>query len=167
LKKSHKIKEKRMTGGIPMLDDYEQYEIECERIRESNGKLLADFEDWLRESNLADQTISKHVENIDFYINEYLLYEDAVEPQDGVSDVSMFLGYWFIRKAMWASASSIKSNAASLKKFYTFLHDRGAVSQDDLDSLEETIKEEMPEWLATLARYNDPSITDMGEVWGL
>jgi site-specific recombinase XerD len=150
-----------------MLDDYEQYEIECERIRESNGKLLADFEDWLRESNLADQTISKHVENIDFYINEYLLYEDAVEPQDGVSDVSMFLGYWFIRKAMWASASSIKSNAASLKKFYTFLHDRGAVSQDDLDSLKETIKEEMPEWLATLARYNDPSITDMGEVWGL
>jgi site-specific recombinase XerD len=156
-----------MMGGILMLDDYEQYEIECERIRESNGKLLADFEDWLRESNLTDQTISKHVENIDFYINEYLLYEDAVEPQDGVSDVSMFLGYWFIRKAMWASASSIKSNAASLKKFYTFLHDRGAVSQDDLDSLEETIKEEMPEWLATLARYNDPSITDMGEVWGL
>jgi site-specific recombinase XerD len=150
-----------------MLDDYEQYEIECERIRESNGKLLADFEDWLRESNLVDQTISKHVENIDFYINEYLLYEDAVEPQDGVSDVSMFLGYWFIRKAMWASASSIKSNAASLKKFYTFLHDRGAVSQDDLDSLKETIKEEMPEWLATLARYNDASITDMGEVWGL
>lgn len=150
-----------------MLDDYEQYEIECERIRESNGKLLADFEDWLRESNLVDQTISKHVENIDFYINEYLLYEDAVEPQDGVSDVSMFLGYWFIRKAMWASASSIKSNAASLKKFYTFLRDRGAVSQDDLDSLKETIKEEMPEWLATLARYNDASITDMGEVWGL
>jgi site-specific recombinase XerD len=167
LKKSHKIKEKRMTGDIPMLNDYEQYEIECERIRESNGKLLADFEDWLRESNLADQTISKHVENIDFYINEYLLYEDAVEPQDGVSDVSMFLGYWFIRKAMWASASSIKSNAASLKKFYTFLHARGAVSQDDLDSLKETIKEEMPEWLATLARYDDPSITDMGEVWGL
>ncbi len=150
-----------------MLDDYEQYEIECERIRESNGKLLADFENWLREGNLVDQTVSKHVENIDFYINEYLLYEDAVEPQDGVSDVSMFLGYWFIRKAMWASASSIKSNAASLKKFYTFLHDGGAVSQDDLDSLKEIIKEEMPEWLATLARYNDLSITDMGEVWGL
>jgi hypothetical protein len=70
----------------------------------------------------------------------------------------MFLGYWFIRKAMWSSASSIKSNAASLKKFYTFLHERGLVSQDDLDSLKETVKEEMPEWLATLARYDDPSI---------
>ena len=150
-----------------MLNDYEQYEAECERIRESNANLLGDFEDWLQKSGLADKTIRQHVENIDFYINEYLLYEDAVEPQDGIDDVSMFLGYWFIRKAMWASESSIRSNAASLKKFYTFLHERGLVSKDDLDSLKETIKEEMPDWLATLARYNDPSITDMGEVWGL
>jgi hypothetical protein len=29
------------------------------------------------------------------------------------------------------------------------------------DSLKETIKEEMPDWLATVARYDDPSITDM------
>ena len=32
----------------------------------------------------------------------------------------MFLGFWFIRKAMWASQSSIKGNATSLKKLYTF-----------------------------------------------
>jgi len=150
-----------------MLNDYEQYEIECERIRQSNAELLDEFENWLRKSGLSDNTVRKHIENIDFYINEFLLYEDAVEPQDGIDSVSMFLGYWFIRKAMWSSESSIKSNAASLKKFYAFLHERGAVSKDDLDSLKETIKEEMPDWLATLARYDDPSITDMGEVWGL
>ena len=150
-----------------MLNDYEQYEIECERIRQSNAELLDEFESWLRKSGLSDNTVRKHIENIDFYINEFLLYEDAVEPQDGIDSVSMFLGYWFIRKAMWSSESSIKSNAASLKKFYAFLHERGAVSKDDLDSLKETIKEEMPDWLATLARYDDPSITDMGEVWGL
>ena len=150
-----------------MLDDYEQYEIECERIRESNQELLDDFAGWFREQNLTAKTIKKHVNNVDFYINEYLLYEDAVEPQEGVNSVSMFLGYWFIKKAMWASAASIKSNAASLKRFYTFLYERGLVNKDDLDSLKETIKEEMPEWLATLARYDDPSITDMGEIWGL
>ena len=83
-----------------MIDDYKQYEIECEKIRESNKKLLEDFENWLRKSNLADTTIRRHVENIDFYINEYLLYEDAIEPQAGVFSVSMFLGYWFIKKAM-------------------------------------------------------------------
>ena len=150
-----------------MSNDYERYEIECERIREANGKLLADFAIWLQQSGLSSKTIAKHTENIDFYINEFLLYEDAEGAQEGVHRIGMFLGYWFIRKAMWSSASSIKSNAASLKKFYTFLHERGLVSQDDLDSLKETIKEEMPEWLATLARYDDPSISDMGEVWGL
>jgi site-specific recombinase XerD len=149
-----------------MLDDYEQYEIDCERIRKSNEELLDDFAAWLRKSNLADKTIRNHLENVDFYINEFLLYEDAVEPQDGAGSIGSFLGYWFIRKAMWASASSIKGNAASLKKFYTFLHERGAVSKDDLDFLKETIKEEMPDWLATLARYDDPSITDMEDVWG-
>jgi site-specific recombinase XerD len=79
----------------------------------------------------------------------------------------MFLGYWFIKKAMWASKASIKSNAASLKKFYTYLYERGSIEKEDLASLKETIKEEMPEWIATLERYDDPSITDMGEVWGL
>lgn len=150
-----------------MMGDYEQYEADRARIRESNEKLLDEFANWLQQSGLSSKTIKKHVENVDFYINEFLLYEDAVEPQDGVLDVGMFLGYWFIRKAMWASKSSIKGNAASLKKFYKFLHERGMVSKEDLDLLKELIKEEMPDWLATLSRYDDPSITDMGEVWGL
>ena len=47
-------------------------------------------------------------------MNEYLLYyEEPIKAQDGISDVSMFLGDWFIRKAMWASKAHIKSNAAS------------------------------------------------------
>jgi hypothetical protein len=41
------------------------------------------------------------------------------------------------------------------------------VDKEDLDSLKKTIKEEMPEWLATVGRYDDPSITDMEEIWGL
>lgn len=150
-----------------MVSDYKQYEAECKRIRESNKDLLDDFAGWLQETGLSAKTVRAHVTNADFYINEFLLYEDAVEPQHGIHDIGMFLGYWFIRKAMWASAASIKSNAASLKKFYTFLHERGMVSQSDLDSLKGTIKREMPEWLATLARYDDPSVTDMSEVWGL
>jgi len=116
--------------------------------------------------NLKDKTIQRHIDNIDFYINEFLLYEDAVEAKKGAGEVGMFLGYWFIRKAAWASAASIKSNAASLKKFYTFLNEIGRTKKDDLEYLKEKIKEEMPEWLATLKRYDDPSITDMGKVWG-
>ncbi|MGC9348694.1 MAG: recombinase [Anaerolineae bacterium] len=146
---------------------YEEYEAECERIRAANAELLDEFSDWLRQSGLSDRTVRKHVRNVDFYINHYLLYDEAVEPQDGARKAGAFLGYWFIRKAMWASESSIRANAASLKKFYRFLHERGVVSKEDLDSLKETIKEEMPEWLATLSRYDDPSIDDLSEVWGL
>ena len=77
----------------------------------------------------------------------------------------MFLGYWFIRKAMWASQSSIKENASSLKKFYQCMLEKGFIEQQDLDELKLTIKEEMPEWLATVRRYDDPDIEDMEEVW--
>ncbi|MCC6124227.1 MAG: hypothetical protein IT426_04650 [Pirellulales bacterium] len=54
---------------------------------------------------------------MDFYINTYLLYEDAIPANEGAGHISMFFGDGFPRKAMWAGRSSIKANAASLKKF--------------------------------------------------
>ena len=148
------------------MDDYEQYEADCKRIRAENEKLIDQFATWLKASNLSKKTIDNHCQNIDFYVNDFLLYEDAVEAQDGVYDVSMFLGYWFIKKAMWASQSSIKGNAASLKKFYTFMCEQGLVEQDALTALKTQIKEEMPDWLETLKRYDNPNYS-IEEVWGL
>ncbi|MBW2075791.1 MAG: recombinase, partial [Deltaproteobacteria bacterium] len=110
--------------------------------------------------------IDKHTSNVDFYVNEFLLYEDAVEAKDGVGEIGMFLGYWFIKKAMWANKTTIKENAASLKKFYQYLYEDGKVSEEAFSALKETIKEDMPEWLATMDRYDDPEIEDMQEVWG-
>ena len=143
------------------MDDYEKYEEDCKKIRKDNESLLNEFEVWLKSSGLSKKTINNHVSNIDFYINEYLLYEDATEAKDGVDAVGMFLGYWFIKKAMWASQSSIKGNATSLKKFYTFLQEKGLIDKEDLTDLKQTIKEDMPEWLATLDRYDDPSVEDV------
>lgn len=148
------------------MDDYEKYEADCKRIRAENKKLIDQFATWLEASNLSKKTIDNHCRNIDFYVNDFLLYEDAVEAPEGVYEVEMFLGYWFIKKAMWASQSSIKGNAVSLKKFYTFMCEQGLVEQDALIDLKTQIKEEMPDWLATLRRYDNPNL-DMGEVWGL
>jgi len=150
-----------------MIDEYAEYEKACKRIRKQNEKLIEEFGSWLNAKGLSDTTVRRHCENAEFYINQYLLYEDAVDAKSGVGDVNMYLGYWFIRKAMWASEASIKSNAASIKKFYTFMLDKGEVNTEDLDDLKYTIKEEMPIWLATLSRYDDPDIDDMGEVWGI
>ena len=122
-----------------MVDDYEEYEQQCNRIRAENEKLLNQFADWLSQANLKPKTIKKHVDNIDFYINEFLLYEDAVEAKDGADNIGMYLGYWFIRKAVWASPAQIKDNAASLKKFYTFMNQKGLIAVEDLKELKEII----------------------------
>ena len=101
-----------------MTDDYEKYEQACQAIRNDNAPLLEAFAGWLRAKGLSETTVRKHRDNVDFYVNECLLYEEATSAAVGVYEVGWFLGYWFIRKAMWASPWSIRSNAASLKKFY-------------------------------------------------
>lgn len=146
--------------------EYKQYEEKCRTIRVENDTLLNEFESWLDLAGLSKTTINRHRTNVDFYINEFLLYEDALYPQDGADKVGVFLGYWFIRKAMWASESSIKSSATSLKKFYTFMYERGAINQKALQILKSQIKSELPEWVATMKRYDDPTI-EPEDVWEL
>ncbi|SCY70921.1 recombinase [Desulfoluna spongiiphila] len=145
-----------------MQDDV--YDKASEEIRTANALVLDEFGRWLEESKLSENTISNHVSNIDFYINEFLLYEELTTPEEGMFKVGGFLGFWFIKKAMWASAASLKSCAASLKKFYTFMADKGRVDKEDLRLMKREIKADMPEWLATLARYDDPD-TDLDDVW--
>jgi site-specific recombinase XerD len=144
------------------MNDYATYEKACKAIKKDNAKLLKEFGAWLKSAGLSERTSASHHSNIEFYLNEYLLYEDVVEAKDGVDQVNSFLGYWFIKKAMWASEASIKGNAASLKKFYTFMHEQGLVDKQSLLELKQTIKDGLPEWLATLNRYDDP---DEDDVW--
>ncbi|MBO0862426.1 MAG: recombinase, partial [Chloracidobacterium sp.] len=65
-------------------DRYRDYEEACQRIREKNDKLLMDFAIWLKRKGLSEKTIRQHNQNIDLYINNYLLYEDAEEAAKGV-----------------------------------------------------------------------------------
>jgi len=92
---------------------------------------------------------------VDFYINDFLCYYDAEDVQQGCYSVSPFLGDWFIRKAMWSSCTGIKSNAASFKKFYSYLLAVEVIDQRGYDILCNTIKDEMPEWLDAMRHYDD------------
>jgi len=147
--------------------DYEKYEKECDRIRQDNIQLLHKFDAWLEEKALADDTIQKHVSNIEFYINHFLLYEEAIEAKDGALKIGIFLGDWFIRKAMWSSVQHIKNNAASLKKFYKFMLEKGQIEQEDLDDLHEIIKEEMPDWIDAMREFDNLGEQAMENFWDL
>jgi hypothetical protein len=145
-------------------DDAEQFGEPGNQIRNENAELLRRFSDNMAAKNLSAKTIRKHLDNIDFYINEFLLYEEPLPPEDGVSSIDYFFGSWFIRKAMWASVTSIKDNIASLKRFYAFMHEIGRISREELAEMKKDIKMGKEEWLETLKRYDDPD-TDMGDVW--
>ena len=149
-----------------MSDTHDDWERACKEIRAENAGLMKQFSAWLESKGLTPKTVDRHVANADFFVNEYLLYDDAVRPAEGWHRIDSFLGYWFIRKAMWANPASIRSNATSLKKFYAFLQEMRIVDMVALEAVRESVKEGLAEWIATVKRYDDPSITDMDEVWG-
>lgn len=133
--------------------NYEEYEKAVEKITKVNEQYLILFQEYLLEKGLKDKTIRNHLNNVSFYINDYLNYYDPQEMVRGCYDISGFLGDWFIRKAMWSSRESIKSTAASIKKFYKCMLEKGHVSKADYQYLVETIKEKMPDWLENMDDY--------------
>ena len=52
--------------------DYKEYEKEVKKIKKKNEKYLNEFENWLKEKKLVSKTINGHLQNVDFYINEFL-----------------------------------------------------------------------------------------------
>jgi len=146
-----------------MKDDYEEYTKTCERIRQENAQLLDGFVTLLRNQRLATRTIRAHRENVDFFINEFLLYQEAKKPEEGIGEIDEFLGDWFIRKAMWSTPRAIKSTATSLYKFYGFLAASEKITPAELAELKETVALQLPEWQDRCERYNDLSIDNWRE----
>ena len=140
------------------------YDDVVKSIRKRNENLIYNFTGWMKRSGLAEKTIAKHTSNIDFFLNEYLVYQDKndseeyielCQAEDGIELVDDFLDYWFIKKAMWSSENSIKENIASIKKFYTFMQSLNLISKEDLKMLNDIIKENKKEWIDTVNRYNN------------
>lgn len=142
-----------------------KYEEKCEIIKAENEHMLELFKASME--GLKPQTIQRHLSNVDFYINTYLLGYDARPFEKGVWEVPGFLGDFFIFKCAWSTPASIKTTAASIKKFYKCMMDNGKIQKLDYQYLCETIKEGMPDWQAECAAYNDSdeSFWDDEDLW--
>lgn len=144
-----------------IFEEYEEeYEEEFDEIREKNKVYLDLFEKDLINAGLKENTIYKHLSNVNFYINDYLLREDALEIDSGAFNIDGFLGDYFIRKCMWSTPSTIKSTAASIKKFYKSMLEHGHVCEADYDFLAYTIKDNIYDWMDLCEIYNDPTQTN-------
>ena len=128
--------------------DYKEYQVLADKQRVLNNQLLDQFEEHLKSEGLSDKTISKHLGNLDFYVNHYLLYEEIIAPTDGIEEVGYFFEGWFPRKAMWSSPDSVKATITVLKKFYKYLLSQDVITKSKHSELLEIIKESKDEWVS-------------------
>ena len=130
----------------------DEYDKKCEEVRKENAVYLDIFKNDLK--GLSPKTIERHLANAEFYLNEFLLYSVILRMQDGVYEIGEFLGYYFIRKCMWSTPGTIKSTAASIKKFYMSMLSHRLIDSVQYRLLADTIKDNMKEWQKECARYN-------------
>ena len=136
--------------------DYEQYTKTCQTIQKTNNRLLQLFEEDLVKSGLKEKTINRHLSNVDFFLNEFLIRAGALPMEEGISMLDEYLGNFFIRKCMWSTPTNIKTNAASIKKFYKCMLEHGKIEKEDYEILSSCIKDSMESWQYDCAIYNDP-----------
>lgn len=70
-------------------------------------------------------------------------------------EIDSFLGDFFIRKDMWSTPATIKTTAASIKKFYKSMLGHGYVEKESYDVLCGDIKENMSEWQVACEEHNN------------
>lgn len=126
-----------------------------------NKKFIKEFEEWLKEKSLNEKTIRKHISNVDLFINDYLNYYDVETAEEGITSVYSFLSGWFIEKCMWATPYTTKEEAASIKKFYAYMSEKGYVEKEDYKFLCEELKDSMDEILDTLEAFDNGTYYDM------
>lgn len=126
-----------------------------------NKKFIKEFEEWLKEKSLSDKKIKKHISNVDIFINDYLNYYDIETAEEGITSVYSFLNGWFIEKCMWATPYTTKEEAASIKKFYAYMSEKGYVEKEDYKFLCEELKDSMDEILDTLEAFDNGTYYDM------
>lgn len=132
----------------------ENYEKQRKLNEKRNQKYLNDFKKYLKNQKLSEKTINKHVDNVKFYLNQYLTYYDIIKMEDGIEEIGSYLGDWFIRKCLWSSKSTIKENAASIKKFYKCMSELNYITKEDYESLCWIIKDNMEIWLESMDDYD-------------
>ena len=105
------------------------------------------FEKSLRASRLSEKTVSRHLDNMDLFLNAFLNDGDVATMEEGAALIDEFMRVWAPANG-WATKTSLKGYATSLKKFYKCMFDEGLVPNLHYYHVLDEIKFCMDEWLA-------------------
>ena len=128
---------------------------EPEEIEKQHEELLCIFLEDI--SHLSDKTIRKHMNNVAFFINDYMIYYNGANYEEVNEEINLFFSDFFIRKCMWSTPNSTKETVASLKKFYKSMVDHGRFEKEEYKLLCNIIKEEIENWQQLCDDYNNGS----------
>lgn len=134
---------------------YDQGDIDegRELVEKYNAPAIELFKKSLQK--FTKKTIRNHVSNVTFFLNDYNTYYEFVTYEDAWENIDGFLGDFFIRKCMWSTPATVKSTAASIKKFYKCLYEHQLFPKENYDMLCFTIKTQMEDWQDECASYNN------------
>ena len=138
-----------------LMDEYEALE---EKIVKENEVMISQFADYLKtEKRLADKTITEHCNNVSFYINVYLIRAGYLRMDKGAESFYLmdYFGYFFIYKCMWSTPYTIKTTAASIRKFYQYAYSQKWITDEQWDDCRTTIREEKEHWAELCRDYNE------------
>ncbi|WP_051910433.1 site-specific integrase [Carnobacterium pleistocenium] len=108
--------------------------------------MLAAFKEYtIAVKGLSEKTIERHIENLDYYLNIYLIEYEQATPINSTESAGNFLSNFFVEKNLASSSASLKQCGSSLKKLYQFLYEAGEISKTDLAEVNEFIKLDVQE----------------------
>ena len=142
--------------------DLEEKYNEC--IKKNNA-IIEQFQQSLENQKLSAKTIRTHVDNIEFYLNEYVAYFECENylASGNTFHIGQFLGYYFIHKCMWSTPASIKTYITSLKKFYAFLLSKQLIEKEEYQDIVNYMKEHKDDWIEDCTNFNDPEYDYFGD----
>lgn len=125
------------------------YENQCKVICKQNSSYLNIFEADLQ--GLAPKNIKCHLQNVDFFLNTYLLFDEAnqLSMQDGVNAIDDFLGY-FLEEKTYFTDSTKRSFVTSLRKFYKSMLAHGKITPEQYEDVVESLNDGGAEYKALL-----------------
>lgn len=135
--------------------EYEKFEALQKQQEKINDELLDEFSSFLLATGLKAKTVKNHINNLDFFLNCFLLDTDLILPEEGIVELDSYFSDFFPRKAMWSSPTSVNSTCASVKKFYLFLLDKKMITKSEFQLLNVVIKTEKIEWLSHYVTPDD------------
>jgi hypothetical protein len=134
--------------------DEDDFEKKLDAEKERNKVYLNEFEKSLRDDGMAEKTIRRHMKNAEFFIDEYLCFYESRHMEEGCEEMTSYFGSFYIYKYP-STPGTIKTAAASLKKFYRAMFTNGHVSKEAYENLASDIKYDMDEWMELCKQYND------------